>query len=418
MASRPKSVLFDRSTPPHIITLVLLAGLAALTMNIFVPSLPAMTVAFDTDYTIMAQAVTFYLAMSALLQLVIGPISDRYGRRAVMLGSVALFLLATLGTIFTENVQTFLIFRMAQAVIATGLVLSRAVVRDMFGADEAASMIGYVTMGMAVVPMVGPVIGGLLQEQFGWQSNFWLLFGAGVLVLWLVWVDMGETGLRSGLRFADQLREYPLLLTSPRFWGYCSTAACTTGTFFAYLGGAPLVATDVYGLSAAQTGFYFAFAALGYMAGNYLSGRLSSRIGIDRMALYGTVPPLVAVIALLVTVPLGLPGWAFFAMFALVGLGNGVCLPNAISGMLSVRPHLAGSASGLGGAIQIGGGAAFSSVAALSLGYGTAPYPILFLMLLSSAGALLSIVLVVRRNRRLAREALRAQAEAPAQAEA
>ncbi|MEQ3626998.1 MAG: multidrug effflux MFS transporter [Celeribacter sp.] len=417
MAPQRKSVLFDRSTPPHIMTLVLVAGLAALTMNIFVPSLPAMTEAFDTDYSVMAQSVTFYLAMSGVLQLVIGPVSDRYGRRAVMLGSIVLFLLATLGTILTENVQTFLVFRMAQAVIATGLVLSRAVVRDMFGANDAASMIGYVTMGMAVVPMVGPVIGGLLQEQFGWQSNFWLLFGAGVVVLWLVWVDMGETGLRSGVRFVDQLREYPLLLTSPRFWGYCSTAACTTGTFFAYLGGAPLVATDVYGLSAAQTGIYFGFAALGYMAGNFLSGRLSSRIGIDRMALYGTLPPLIAVLGLLVSVPLGLPGWAFFAMFSLVGLGNGICLPNAISGMLSVRPHLAGSASGLGGAIQIGGGAALAAIAALSLSIGTAPYPLLLLMLLSSSGALLSIVLVVRRNQRLAQAELHAQAEARSQAE-
>ena len=142
---------------PHVATLVAVTGLSALAMNIFLPSLPAMTDWFATDYRLMQLSVSLYLGVSAGLQIVIGPISDRFGRRPVLLWSVVLFLIATAGTLFAPTVGVFLAFRMMQAVVAAGMVLSRAVIRDMVPANEAASMIGYVTMGMAFVPMVGPI---------------------------------------------------------------------------------------------------------------------------------------------------------------------------------------------------------------------------------------------------------------------
>ena len=132
----------DRATPPKIVTLTLLAGLSALTMNIFLPSLPGMAAWFGVPYALMQLSVALYLALSAVLQVAIGPISDRFGRRKVILGALVLFLLATVGTLLAPNATVFLIFRMAQAVIAAGMVLSRAVVRDMVSDNEAASMIG------------------------------------------------------------------------------------------------------------------------------------------------------------------------------------------------------------------------------------------------------------------------------------
>ena len=165
----------DRSTPPKIITLILLAGLSALAMNIFLPSLPGMATYFGVPYGVMQQSVALYLALSAALQIIIGPISDRYGRRKVLIGSLVLFLLATVGTLLAPTATWFLVFRMAQAVIASGMVLSRAVVRDMVADERAASMIGYVTMGMSLVPMIGPVIGGVLDDVYGWKANFALL---------------------------------------------------------------------------------------------------------------------------------------------------------------------------------------------------------------------------------------------------
>ena len=150
-------------TAPHIATLISLAGISALTMNIFLPSLPTMTAHFGADYAVMQLSVALYLAVSAALQIVIGPLSDRYGRRPVLLWGLSLFCLATVGTLVAPTTEWFLAARMAQAVMAVGLVLSRAVVRDMVPTDQAASMIGYVTMGMSIVPMIGPGIGGVLE---------------------------------------------------------------------------------------------------------------------------------------------------------------------------------------------------------------------------------------------------------------
>jgi DHA1 family bicyclomycin/chloramphenicol resistance-like MFS transporter len=399
-SAAPRGRFLERTSPPHIITLVLLAGLSALSMNIFLPSLPSMAVYFETEPWLVAMAVPVYLAVNAVLQLGIGPISDRYGRRPVLLGSLIIFLIATLGTLWAPTIEWFLGFRMVQAVIVAGLVLSRAVVRDMVPAEQAASMIGYVTMGMAFVPMIGPMIGGALDEVFGWQANFWLLLLIGLAVLWLVWRDLGETAGNRSASFRAQFAEYPELLASPRFWGYCAAAAFASGAFFAYLGGAPFVATEYFDLSPALMGAYFGFPALGYAAGNYVSGRYSVRMGINTMILIGaglTFGGLVLQTGLFL---LGIAHPAlFFGLFIFVGLGNGMVLPNANAGMLSVRPHLAGTASGLGGAMMIGGGAALSALAGTILTEGSGPLPLLTLMLITSALSLVAVAAVLRRER-------------------
>lgn len=399
---RPTVKFLNRATPPHVITLVLLAGLSALTMNIFLPSLPGMAKWFDVPYALMQLSVALYLALSAALQIVIGPISDRYGRRKVVLGSLVLFLLATLGTLLSPNAETFLFFRMAQAVIAAGMVLSRAIVRDMVPDAEAASMIGYVTMGMSLVPMIGPAIGGFLDAAFGWQANFTLLLLVGLGVTALVWADLGETSAPKDTSFAAQVRQYPGLLTSRRFWGYCMAAAFSSGCFFAYLGGAPYVGTEVFRLSSQEIGLLFALTAIGYLIGNFLAGRYSVRLGLNRMILLGTLTTTAGLTVLALLTLFGLSGpIMFFALTVPMGIGNGLALPNANAGILSVRPELAGTASGLGGAIMIGGGAGLAALAGWLLGPGSSEMPLIVLMLGSSVGSVVSILMVIRRARSL-----------------
>ncbi|WP_370230320.1 multidrug effflux MFS transporter [Salipiger bermudensis] len=403
MENPPKVRFLDQTTPPHIVTLILLAGLSALAMNVFLPSLPKMTAHFETEYRVMQLSVAIYLAVNAALQIVIGPISDKFGRRPVILWGVALFLLATLGCIFAPNITVFLAFRMCQAVIVTAMVLSRAVVRDMVPQDQAASMIGYVTRGVAVVPMIGPVIGGVLDEIFGWQSTFWMLFLLGAGILWMSWRDLGETSVSRGLSLGQQFREYPELFQSPRFWGYALTCAFSSGAFFAYLGGAPFVGTEVFGLSPAALGFFFGAPAVGYFAGNGLSGKLSARVGINKMIFWGCILNASGLgMALLVFAAGFQSEWTFFGFMTFVGLGNGMTIPNATAGALSVRPHLAGTASGLSGAIMIGGGAALSALAGALLQPGTGAWPLLWLMFLTGVASIVSILLVLRREKRLA----------------
>jgi DHA1 family bicyclomycin/chloramphenicol resistance-like MFS transporter len=396
------TVFLNRNTPPHIMTLVLLAGISALTMNIFLPSLPSMSSYFNAPYQVMQLSVTLYLALSAVMQVLIGPISDRFGRRKVILGALFLFLLSTIGTLLAETTMIFLFFRMSQAVIAAGMVLSRAVVRDMVPDAEAASMIGYVTMGMALVPMVGPICGGFLDDHFGWQANFLVLFILGLLVFGLVWLDLGETAQIKKLGFCAQLAQYLALLRSPRFWGYSLCAAFSSGAFFAYLGGAPFVGTEIFGLTASQVGIYFSVPALGYALGNFISGQFSIRIGLNKMAILGTVLTTIAMttLALLTYAGLHFAG-LFFGMMSVIGLGNGITLPNVNAGMMSIKPELAGTASGLGGALMIGGGAVLAALAGAVLSVKSGEMPLVLLMLLSSIASLLTILAVIRRAKRL-----------------
>lgn len=392
----------DRTTPPHILTLILLSGVSALNMAIFLPSLNHMAEYFGTEYAVMQFALSGYLVATAVMQIVIGPISDRFGRRPVVIGSLAIFVLATVGALFAPTVGVFLAFRMLQATVASGLVLSRAIVRDMVPQEQAASMIGYVTMGMALIPMVGPMIGGALDQAFNWQASFVFLTLAGVLVLVLVILDQGETIRGKGMSFGDQLRGYPELLTSRRFWGYALCAAFGSGAFFALLGGSSFVAGEVFGLTPLWTGVALGSPAIGYTLGNFLSGRYSVRAGINRMALAGT---LIASAGLGLSLVLTLFGVShplvFFGLCTLLGLGNGIMLPSATSGMLSVRPALAGTASGLGGAIMIGGGAAMAALAGSLLTVETGILPLQIIMFVTSALAGVSILFVMARARQI-----------------
>ena len=403
MSYASKVRFLDRTTPPHIVTLILLAGLSALVMNIFLPSLPNMAAHFETDYGIMQLSVAVYLGVNAVLQLVIGPISDKMGRRPIIMWGLIGFCCATIGCIYAPSIGWFLFFRMAQATVVTAMVLSRAVVRDCVPQDQAASMIGYVTMGMAVVPMIGPAFGGVLDQAFGWQANFWLLLLLGLGLYWLTWADLGETARVSGLSLKEQFKQYPELLTSPRFWGYAMASGLASGAFFAYLGGAPFVGTEVFGMTPAKLGFFFGAPAIGYFAGNFISGRFSARVGVNRMVFVGSLINATGIGLSMLVFGLGYgTQWSFFGFMTFVGLGNGMVIPNATAGMLSVRPHLAGTASGLGGAIMLGGGAGLSALAGVLLVPGSGPWPLLWLMFVTSIAAIFAIRFVIWRAARLA----------------
>lgn len=177
--SQPR--FLDRNSHPHILTLVMATAFGALAMNLFLPALPSMARYFNAEYETAQYAVSLYLASTAVMQLFIGPLSDRYGRRPVMAACMAISLIATLAGIHATTIEFFLAARIIQGTAIAGMVIGRAAIRDVVDTDQAASKIGYVTMGMALAPMVGPVLGGLLDEQFGWQSTFWLLFGFGLI---------------------------------------------------------------------------------------------------------------------------------------------------------------------------------------------------------------------------------------------
>ena len=403
MTTTPIVRFLDRTTPPHILTLILMAGVSALNMSIFLPSLNQMAVDFDTSYAMMQLSVSGYLAATAVLQIFVGPLSDKIGRRKVMIGGLAIFVLASIGALLAETIEMFLFYRIMQASVASGMVLSRAIVRDMVPQDQAASMIGYVTMGMALVPMVGPSIGGMLDEFFGWHATFVFLAIVGTAVMLLCVFDQGETVRGGGVSFAEQVRGYPALFASPRFWGYALCMAFGSGAFFALLGGASFIAEGVFGMSPIMSGFAIGAPAIGYAIGNFVSGRYAVRFGINAMALTGMI---LTTVGLGTSLMIALAGYQsallFFGFCVTLGLGNGLMIPNATAGLLSVRPHLAGTASGLGGALMIGGGAALSQFAGGLLTLETGTLPLQWIMFLTSAMAVVCIMFVIWRGRTIA----------------
>ncbi len=399
-----KDVRFlNRSTPPHILTLILLASISALTMNIFLPSLPNIASELNSSTSILGLSVGIYLASSAVLQLIIGPFSDQFGRRPLILWSLIIFCISTLATVFVTNTAQFLILRIFQAISASCMVLARAIVRDTTESiEKAGSKIAYVTMGMALVPMVGPAIGGLLDYQYGWEASFWLLFILGLVILIISFFDVGETLSDHNQSFLQQISTYPSLLRSKRFWGYCLSSAFVSGAFFSYLGGAPFVGNEVFGLEPKDLGFWFGAPAIGYVLGNFLSGSFSTKIGLDKMIFLGVTIALFGV-SISLTISLSDHGsvLSFFGLMTLVGLGNGMSIPNATAAMMSINPKLAGTAAGLGSAIMIGGGAGLSAIANFILIPGSSEIPLIMLMWTSVFCGLCSVAYVSYRKKTL-----------------
>jgi len=384
------------------LTLVLLASISALAMNSFLPSLPNMAEHFGSSTALMGLSVGVYLGTSAVFQILVGPLSDRIGRRTVSLWALIIFIVVSISCVYAPNTFVFMFLRALQAIAACTFVVARAIVRDTTETQESGSKIAYISMGTAICPMFGPALGGLMDGWFGWEANFWFIGGLGLFILIIAYFDLGETVPENTQGFRQQFSEYPVLLLSRRFWGYCLASAFGAGAFFAYLGGGPFVGSIVYNLSPEMLGLYFGAPAIGYFFGNFLSGRFTIRFGIDAMILWGLW---IIFSGLSLSMVCSYIGYGtvetFFGFMIFVGLGNGLTIPNATAGMLSVRPHLAGTASGLGGAMMIAIGAALSTLAGAFLVPGSNEMPLLMLMWFSSLSGVAVIIYVGQRNKKL-----------------
>ncbi len=391
----------DRGAPPHLLTLVVATSVSALATNVFLPSLPGIAAYFDTDYAFAQLTVSIYLAATAILQLGIGPASDRYGRRPVMLACLGMFVIGSVLAIVAPTIEILLTARVLQSFSAAGMVLARAIVRDTVAADEAASRIGYITMGMALVPMVAPMIGGLLEEIHGWQASFVAMLVFGMIAFAMVYFDLGETNRTTSASMIAQFKAYPGLFGSLPFWSFALTGAFTMAIFFSLVGAGPFVATELLGLSPAGYGLYFGLISLGYMVGNFASGRFSRQLGFNAMMIGGNCFAAAGIgLALILFLSETAGALSLFGPMVLVGIGNGMTLPNANAGVVSVRPDLAGSASGLAGALQLGISAVISALAGIVVTPQTGIKALLFLMLACVFAAVLASLAALYGGRR------------------
>jgi DHA1 family bicyclomycin/chloramphenicol resistance-like MFS transporter len=378
------------TTPPHLPTLILLTALSTLSLNMFLPSLANIATEFDTSYATVSLAIAGYLAVTALVQLTAGPLSDRIGRRPVAMASVIIFVIASVGCALAENVWVFLGFRMLQAGMVSGHAMSMAIVRDTSTERQAAGTIAFISMSMAIAPMLGPMLGGVLDTFLGWRANFWFYCLAGIALMALVWIDLGET--RAAQPAGSDTRGKPTdLLRLAPFWSFAICSMSSVGAFYVFISGAPLVAAESFGISTAMLGAIIGSITLGFMFGTFLSTRLSARFDVTTMMLAGRIVACVGLGAGLIILLAGhLHLVTYFGATIFVGIGNGLTMPSANAGALSVRPDLAGTAAGVNGALNVAGGAVLTYGTGVVMTRGDAPVILMATMLGASLVGLLA----------------------------
>ena len=342
---------------------VVLTGLVAfgpLSTDLYLPSLPGIARAFMTDAAAAQLTLSAFLFGFALGQILYGPLSDRFGRRPVLLAGIVVYLVGTAACALAPSIEALTAARFAQALGAcSGVVLARAIVRDLYAPERAASVLAYLASAMAIGPMIGPVIGGQVEIRLGWRANFALLAVFGAVMLAAVLATLRESNTRkdpAALAPARMAANFAEMLSARRFVGCALTATFCYGGLFTFISVSSFVLIDVVGLSPDTYGLSFAVMVAGYMVGSLSAGRLVQRLGVDRVMRSGGVlvaasGAIMAALAIMEGKSIGvteivLPMMAY-------GAGVGWVLPASTAAAVGPYPEKAGAASSLLGLIQM-----------------------------------------------------------------
>ena len=336
--------------------LAMLTALGPLSMDMYLPSLPDISHALAAPAARTQLTISSYLIGFAVGQVAYGPLSDRYGRRPVLLAAITLYLTSTLACTAAQSVDVLIAARLLQGVGGSGaIVLARAIVRDLYSGVRAARELSLMGSISAFAPIVAPMIGGVLQSAFGWRSSF-VCMSVGAIVVMLVAVRLLPETLRrrpgGPTSLFSMVRGYGAVARHRGFLIYLGIITISYAGLFAWVSGASVVLQSVYGLSATAFGFTFALGALGYMAGATIATRLVVRLGLDRTIGAGVIVLAAGGLALAAVVAVGIPGIWLVAAMALYLAGLGLAMPQAMAGALTPFPDRAGTAASLMGLVQ------------------------------------------------------------------
>lgn len=382
----------NRLSKTLIILLAATSALGPASMQILLPAIPVIRDSFAVSNEVAQLTLSLSMLAIALGTLVYGPMSDKYGRKPVMLAGLIVTLFGSVLCYFSHSIEMLILSRFVQAFGgAVGLVLARAIVRDVYGAQEAARVIATLVMVMVVVPMLSPALGGELMLLFGWESVFVVIAIMTFVMALFLSSKLPET-LIEPVPFqgvGSMLTNYLRLFRSRVFCGYAFCVTFVSVVFFSFISAAPEIMVSVLHRPPNEYGYYFIMVPAGFMAGNYVARYFGHSYSINQLIGLGAS---IAAVGIVLTIVLQLAGLkqpiALFAPVALAIFGNGITLPNAQAAAINEFPKFAGSASGLTGFLQM----AFSAVAAqlVAVIYNGTVYPLLVLMLAASLASLFS----------------------------
>ena len=349
---------------PTLAILVAISALQPIALNLLAPATPALTRHFASNYATIQLTLTLFLVAVAVTQLVIGPLSDRFGRRPCVNAGVALFALGSVLGALAPSTHVLLIARVLEGAGGGAVfALSRAIIRDTANRDEAASQIASVTMVMVVAPMLAPWLGGQIETALGWRAIFWFmtLFAACVLIFTAMRLPETAPNIGGQSSLFAVFRAFPELARDRGFLLNVAAGTSASAAFFVFIAATPFIVVETMGRGSDVYGSYFILNALGYMIGNFAMSRLAVRVGTPKMVRLGLV---ISFIGTGAGFALSLSPWwsplTLFLPLAVNAIGNGLTIPGATAEALSARPELAGSAAGLLGATQLGISAALT----------------------------------------------------------
>jgi MFS transporter, DHA1 family, multidrug resistance protein len=394
MSDRPHSL-----SRGMILLLAAASALGPVAMQIMLPAIPIVRESFQISVSSAQLTLSLSMFSIALATLIYGPLSDRFGRRPIMLVGIAITVIGSALCMLAGSIEWLIAGRIVQAAGgAVGLVLARAIVRDVYQADQAAGIIATLVMVMVVMPMLSPMVGGELLVRYDWHSIFYLVAAISILMLILMHRYLPET-LAVPVKFTgviSMLKGFMTLLRSRTFSAYAFNVAFVSVVFFTFISAAPEIMVSVLNRQPNEYGYYFIMVPAAFMAGNYLTRGYSRKLGIHRMITMGSRLSILGITIAIGLHALGLHHpLALFMPIALTTFGNGISLPNAQAGAINEFPQMAGTASGLTGFLQMG----LSAVAAqlVALIFNGTVYPMLLLMLAAAIISLWSFSLAKKR---------------------